>query len=33
MAINLQKDQKIDIGLSKITVGLGWKPNEGLIRW
>ena len=24
MAINLQKGQKIDIGLSKITVGLGW---------
>lgn len=29
MAINLQKGQKIDIGLSKISVGLGWKPNEG----
>lgn len=29
MAINLQKGQKIDIGLSKITVGLGWNPNEG----
>lgn len=29
MAINLQKGQKIDIGLSKITVGLGWDPNEG----
>jgi tellurium resistance protein TerD len=29
MAINLQKGQKIDIGLTKITVGLGWKPNEG----
>jgi tellurium resistance protein TerD len=28
MAINLQKGQKIDIGLSKITVGLGWDPNE-----
>lgn len=29
MAINLQKGQKIDIGLSKISVGLGWNPNEG----
>jgi tellurium resistance protein TerD len=29
MAINLQKGQKIDIGLRKITVGLGWDPNEG----
>ena len=29
MAINLQKGQKIDIGLSKMTVGLGWTPNEG----
>ncbi|MCX6317513.1 MAG: TerD family protein [Bacteroidetes bacterium] len=29
MAINLQKGQKIDIGLSKIIVGLGWDPNEG----
>lgn len=29
MAINLTKGQKIDIGLSKITVGLGWDPNEG----
>jgi hypothetical protein len=29
MAINLQKGQKIDIGLSKMTVGLGWNPNEG----
>ena len=29
MAINLQKGQKINIGLSKITVGLGWSPNEG----
>jgi tellurium resistance protein TerD len=29
MAINLQKGQKIDIGLSKITVGLGWDPKEG----
>jgi len=29
MAINLQKGQKIDIGLSKLSVGLGWIPNEG----
>src|SRR6478672_213461 len=29
MAINLQKGQRIDIGLSKISVGLGWNPNEG----
>lgn len=29
MAINLQKGQRIDIGLSKISVGLGWHPNEG----
>lgn len=29
MAINLQKGQKIDIGLSNITVGLGWDPNGG----
>ena len=29
MAINLKKGQKIEIGLSKITVGLGWDPNEG----
>ena len=29
MPINLQKGQKIDIGLVKISVGLGWNPNEG----
>ncbi|MEJ5993312.1 TerD family protein [Pedobacter sp. Du54] len=29
MPINLQKGQKIEIGLSHITVGLGWDPNEG----
>ncbi len=29
MAINLQKGQKIDIGLIKMSVGLGWTPNEG----
>jgi tellurium resistance protein TerD len=29
MAISLVKGQKIDIGLSKISLGLGWNPNEG----
>jgi tellurium resistance protein TerD len=29
MAINLQKGQKIEIGLTKMTIGLGWDPNEG----
>ncbi len=29
MAISLVKGQKIDVGLSKISVGLGWNPNEG----
>ncbi|KAA2244422.1 TerD family protein [Chitinophaga agrisoli] len=29
MAINLQKGQRIDIGLTKISLGLGWHPNEG----
>ena len=29
MAINLRKGQRINIGLSKICVGLGWNPNEG----
>ncbi len=30
MAINLQKGQKIDmLGLSRISVGLGWNPSEG----
>ena len=28
MAINLQKGQRINIGLSKMIVGLGWDPNE-----
>lgn len=28
MAINLQKGQRIEIGLSKVGVGLGWDPNE-----
>lgn len=29
MAINLQKGQRIDVGLTHITIGLGWDPNEG----
>ncbi len=29
MAITLTKGQKINIGLTKISVGLGWNPNEG----
>ena len=29
MAINLQKGQRIDIGLQNLTIGLGWDPNEG----
>lgn len=29
MAINLQKGQKIELGLTKMSVGLGWIPNEG----
>ena len=29
MAINLTKGQRIDIGLTKVGVGLGWDPNEG----
>lgn len=28
MAINLVKGQKIDLGLSKVLIGLGWTPNE-----
>ena len=28
--INLVKGQKIEIGLSKVSVGLGWTPNEGI---
>ncbi len=28
MAINLQKGQKVDIGLNKVGVGLGWDPNN-----
>lgn len=27
MAINLQKGQRVDIGLQHVTVGLGWDPN------
>ena len=29
MAISLSKGQKIDVGLTNISVGLGWNPNEG----
>ncbi|MCR4801023.1 MAG: TerD family protein [Bacteroidales bacterium] len=29
MAINLQKGQRIEIGLQKVGVGLGWNPNQG----
>jgi tellurium resistance protein TerD len=29
MAIILVKGKKIDIGLSKVSVGLGWTPNKG----
>ena len=29
MAISLEKGQRIGIGLSKVSVGLGWDPNEG----
>ena len=29
MAINLQKGQRIDIGLTKMIIGLGWDPNDG----
>lgn len=28
MAINLQKGQRVSIGLSKVTLGLGWDPNQ-----
>ena len=29
MAISLEKGQRIEIGLSKVSVGLGWDPNDG----
>ena len=29
MATSLEKGQRIEIGLSKVSVGLGWDPNEG----
>ena len=29
MAINLQKGQRVSVGLSKVAVGLGWKPAVG----
>ena len=28
MAINLSKGQRIDIGLARVGVGLGWDPND-----
>jgi len=28
MAINLEKGQRISLGLSKVTLGLGWDPNQ-----
>lgn len=28
MAINLQKGQRVDLGLRNVCVGLGWDPNE-----
>jgi len=29
MAINLTKGQRVDVGLTKVGVGLGWDPNQG----
>lgn len=29
MAILLEKGQRMEVGLSKVSVGLGWDPNEG----
>lgn len=29
MAINLQKGQRIDVGLKNVGIGLGWDPNRG----
>jgi tellurium resistance protein TerD len=29
MAINLQKGQRVEIGLTKAGIGLGWDPNQG----
>ena len=29
MAINLQKGQRVELGLQKAGIGLGWDPNEG----
>jgi tellurium resistance protein TerD len=31
MAINLSKGQRVDIGLTKVGIGLGWDPNSGSI--
>jgi tellurium resistance protein TerD len=29
VAINLQKGQRVELGLQKAGIGLGWDPNEG----
>lgn len=29
MSINLQKGQRLDVGLTKVLVGLGWDPAQG----
>jgi stress response protein SCP2 len=29
MAIDLKKGQRIELGLERIGIGLGWDPNEG----
>ena len=29
MGINLQKGQRVELGLTKAGIGLGWDPNEG----
>lgn len=29
MAINLQKGERVSLGLSSVSVGLGWDPNQG----
>jgi tellurium resistance protein TerD len=31
MAINLQKGQRIEIGLSKVCVGLGWEASDSAV--
>ncbi|MBL8818186.1 MAG: TerD family protein [Planctomyces sp.] len=29
MAIDLKKGQRVEVGLQKVAVGLGWDPNDG----